>query len=130
MNLTGEQFQEAFDAYVECALWSSTDNSDESGGEPLDKNYGAEDVAAETLEDMSTDLADFVAGINHRDGTAYLALQGPEQLGHDFWLTRNGHGAGFWDRGLGDLGERLSEEAKVYGSYDLYLGDDNKIHGM
>ena len=23
------------------------------------------------------------------------------QAGHDFWLTRNGHGVGFWDRGLG-----------------------------
>jgi hypothetical protein len=22
----------------------------------------------------------------------------PDQLGHDLWLTRNGHGAGFWDR--------------------------------
>ena len=22
----------------------------------------------------------------------------PEQLGHDLWLTRNRHGAGFWDR--------------------------------
>lgn len=22
------------------------------------------------------------------------------QLGHDLWLTRNGHGAGFWDRSL------------------------------
>ena len=21
-----------------------------------------------------------------------------EQAGHDFWFTRNGHGAGFWDR--------------------------------
>jgi hypothetical protein len=21
-----------------------------------------------------------------------------EQVGHDLWLTRNGHGAGFWDR--------------------------------
>ena len=23
-----------------------------------------------------------------------------EQAGHDFWLSRNGHGAGFWDRYL------------------------------
>ena len=23
-----------------------------------------------------------------------------EQIGHDLWLTRGGHGAGFWDRGL------------------------------
>lgn len=22
----------------------------------------------------------------------------PNQLGHDLWLTRNGHGTGFWDR--------------------------------
>lgn len=22
----------------------------------------------------------------------------PAQMGHDLWLTRNGHGAGFWDR--------------------------------
>ena len=22
----------------------------------------------------------------------------PTQLGHDLWLTRNGHGTGFWDR--------------------------------
>ena len=21
-----------------------------------------------------------------------------DQMGHDLWLTRNGHGAGFWDR--------------------------------
>ena len=26
------------------------------------------------------------------------------QIGHDLWLTRNGHGAGFWDRGLGAQG--------------------------
>ena len=29
----------------------------------------------------------------------------PDQCGHDFWLTRNGHGAGFWDRGLADTGQ-------------------------
>lgn len=32
-----------------------------------------------------------------------------EQAGHDLWLTRNGHGAGFWDRGLGDIGEKLND---------------------
>ena len=28
----------------------------------------------------------------------YLSPDNIEQAGHDFWLTRNGHGAGFWDR--------------------------------
>ena len=49
--------------------------------------------------------------------------------GHDFWLTRNGHGAGFWDRGLGEVGDRLSNACKAFGSYDLYIGDDGKIYG-
>jgi hypothetical protein len=32
-----------------------------------------------------------------------------EQAGHDFWLTRNGHGAGFWDRPE-IYGEQAAEE--------------------
>lgn len=39
----------------------------------------------------------------------------PAQCGHDFLLTRSGHGAGFWDRGLGEVGERLTAASKPYG---------------
>ena len=28
----------------------------------------------------------------------YLSDAAIEQAGHDFWLSRNGHGSGFWDR--------------------------------
>ena len=51
-----------------------------------------------------------------------------EQMGHDFWLTRNRHGAGFWDRGLGDLGDKLSEIARHAGQIDVYQGDDGLIY--
>lgn len=51
-----------------------------------------------------------------------------EHAGHDFWLNRCGHGAGFWDRGLGELGDRLSDAAKVYGNVDLYIGDDGLVY--
>jgi hypothetical protein len=43
----------------------------------------------------------------------------PEQLGHDFSLTRNHHGAGFWDRGWGELGEALTEVAESFGGAAL-----------
>lgn len=36
-------------------------------------------------------------------------------------LTRNGHGAGFWDRGLGALGTELTNACKPYGGVDLYI---------
>lgn len=44
------------------------------------------------------------------------------QAGHDLWLTRNGHGAGFWDRPEiygEDLCHVLSALAKAMGSHDV-----------
>lgn len=37
----------------------------------------------------------------------------------DFWLTRNRHGAGFWDRGAGDVGKRLTQAAHGFGEQDV-----------
>src|SRR6187399_2143255 len=74
-------------AYIEAALWSSNDNSDESGGEPLDKNYGLDDIAEETLEEMVRDCENF-----QRENEKYIPVDLLSNAGHDFWLTRNGHG--------------------------------------
>lgn len=44
-----------------------------------------------------------------------------EQAGHDLWLTRNGHGAGFWDRPEiygEDLAQELTRVAGAMGSVD------------
>jgi len=113
-------------AYLECALWSSTDESNEQGGEPLDDNYGLDDISLEALQSAIDDCRSFQE--SNADDLAESELS-DEQAGHDFWLTRNGHGAGFWDRGLGEVGDRLSKASKPYGSVDLYVGDDGQIHG-
>lgn len=48
-----------------------------------------------------------------------------EHIGHDFWLTSQGHGAGFWDRGLGEVGDALTDSANGYGDLvGLYLDDE------
>lgn len=52
------------------------------------------------------------------------------QAGRDFWLTRNRHGAGFWDRNLGETGEFLTALAHRFGEAETYYGDDKKIHIM
>lgn len=118
-------------AYIECALWSSTDNSREDGGDPLRDNYGPDDLAPETLARMAEDCADF------RDCDEWRAAESDgwwddANGGHDFWLTRNGHGAGFWDRYSDDegsaLGVALTDRAKLYGEVYLYVGDDGRIY--
>jgi len=110
-------------AYIEAALWSSTDESDEQGGEPLDDNYGFDDIAEETLASILDDCKAFQR--DHADDIGGEL----EQAGHDFWLTRNGHGAGFWDGDWEDIiGQRLTDASDVYGSVDLYIGDDGMIY--
>ena len=108
-------------SYIECALWSSTDDE----GNPLDATYGPEDLHETALREMRLDVDAFTA-----DNSDVLQASNltDEQIGHDFWLTRNGHGAGFWDRGLGKIGAQLSEEAKVYGESNIYVGDDGKLY--
>lgn len=124
MNLT-----EFVEAYATAALWSSTGDD----GEPLDATKYTEDIAERTYQEMVEDCKDFIES-NASDLRDYANLQGNKQhsaeelAGHDFWLTRNRHGAGFWDRGLGELGKRLTEAAKVYGGVDLYVGDDGKVY--
>jgi hypothetical protein len=114
-------------AYVEAALWASTDES----GEPLDKDYDVGDIATETLSEMADDCAKFERAQEKnldeaRDEHGYDIY---ERAGHDLFLSRNGHGAGFFDRDLGDVGDRLQEAARKMGGYDLYVGDDGKIYG-
>jgi len=52
-----------------------------------------------------------------------------EQAGHDFALTRNGHGAGFWDRGLGVSGGTLTYAAHTFGESSL-LVDVDGVHSL
>lgn len=141
-GMTVDQYREAFNveraeevirldsldefttAYIECALWSTYDNSNESGGEPLDANYGPEDIAPATLARMVDDCNVF----RLTEG-ALLAKAGTDaQNGHDFWLTREGHGAGFWDRGYGTVGDKLTKVCKAYGSFDLTVYDGKINH--
>lgn len=118
------------EGYITCALWSSMDNSDEStGGEPLDANYSIDDIHPDTLAMMFAECHQFRADnqVNLEDIEEEHGAT-DKRNGHDFWLTRNGHGAGFWDRGYGEVGQRLTDAAHVWGSVDLYVGDDGMIH--
>lgn len=49
------------------------------------------------------------------------------QAGHDFWLTRNRHGAGFWDRGLAQVGELLTAAAHTFPEVSPYVGDNGEV---
>lgn len=109
------------DAYLEAALWSSIGPD----GEPLDRSFGVEDMTPETINKAIEDSNKFIT-----ENRELLERHGNEsQHGHDFWLTRNGHGAGFWDRGYGDDGDTLTAaaEADEFGEEYIVVDDDSKL---
>ena len=108
------------DIYFQTALWSSVDDNDE----PLDANYSFNDLDDSTILQAQNDIDKFIEIAGPLlDGYQY------EQILHDFWLTRNRDGAGFWD---GDyeksVGDKLTEISHSFGGLDLYVGDDGKLY--
>lgn len=112
-----------FNAYLSAALWTTPSEHEGCDCDALDECFGIEDISSGTMRVMYEDCVDFI--LANRDDLKGLE---PAQAGHDFWLTRNGHGAGYWDRGLGESGDRLTAVSKVYGGVDLYVGDDGLIY--
>lgn len=107
--------------YLICALWSSVGDD----GRLLDDTLTLEDFAPEAIEQAKADCAAFVEAAGN-----LLNEWTDEQAGHDLWLDRNGHGAGFWDRQK-DAGEALSNLCgwrTKFPEVDCYVGDDGFVY--
>ena len=127
MTLDSE-FNSFFDSYIECALFSETDDN----GNPLDATYERKDIAPETLKRMRDDCVKFWEANADKVRGAYVfetRYTDAELAGHDFWLTRNRHGTGFWDGDWNeDIADDLDKAAHDFGECNLYVGDDRQIH--
>ena len=94
------------ESYLECALWT----------EDI-KEKTIYDVGTSTKTTAKNDIAAFV----ERSGNLLEGWE-DEQIGHDFWLTRNGHGAGFWDRGI-EGGDKLTIIAKSFKELNVWVSE-------
>lgn len=114
--------------YLKTALWSSNNWDDmvNNNPEPFDKDYSPEDFSLDAIKKANDDCDKFVQNV----GTL-LQMTGQNdwtQHAHDFWLTRNGHGTGFWDRGYpGNVGQMLTEAAKSFGEINPFINDNGQI---
>lgn len=117
-------------SYLETALWSSIMMPEDS--EVSDLSYeradcDPSDVSLETAIGAKRDCDAFqLENETDLDEIVYgetVFNESLERLAHCFWLSRNGHGAGFFDRG-DDVGERLQDGARAFGEVNLYhVGD-------
>lgn len=118
-------------AYVDALLWSTYANPEETG---CSFEYFSE--AASRFEDFNTEAQEHI----EKDCKDFLELaekfipeDGFSQSGHDFALTRNGHGVGFWDREE-IYGEKAAKElnkiADSFGEIYLYWEAESQTVGI
>ena len=84
--------------------------------QPCGRDFGTDLMAA-----INSDIDRFIGTI---PTLSNFSIDQCERIGHDFWLTRNGHGAGFWD---GDWDEDFSKIAcdvcEKFGSFGISFED-------
>lgn len=147
MTLTQTDLDAFLDGYVTAALWTTSIEEDHAArhnaatGEDrgpdasmLDIGMTVEDIDPDTLAKLRAHCVAFMETnapdlAKYRETRSYDPTDGSvmEHAGHDYWLTRNGHGCGFWSRDLGELGDRLTSAAGL-SEVDLYVGDDGKVY--
>ncbi len=135
------------DSYLETALWTEEERMEEEESMEHDELYGSEDEDEDGEEDGSLrsmiEQTDFsIINISddskikaYTDIKKFLNIVGDtanimdeSELGHDLWLTRNGHGAGFWDRGYSEEDVKILVSAsEILGEISFELGDDGII---
>lgn len=110
-------------AYLTAMAFTNTGDVDEAPA--------GSQVTGAALEQARADVASFYwaawAFLSHAEKNGGFSFDVWEHAGHDFWLTRCGHGAGFWD---GDwqsdsvnVADILTEKAQSYGEVDLLPED-------
>ena len=120
-------FKEVAMHYLACAFW--LEQSDDENEIHFEQTHDIDDLSNDAVGAILLDVIDFVTVVN-REFPDWQEEVEPEMLGHDFFLTRNGHGSGFWDRDYETegLGDKLTALCKPYGEQGLYLGDDGLIY--
>ena len=124
-------------ALAETILYSECDDN----GVPFDANYFIEDFDEESLKKLYGEYQQFLSVVEEKitekigeewdciDDFYDLAQPALNQTEYDYILTRNRHGAGFWDGDWSDsVSEILTDAAQAQGEFDVYVGDDQKIY--
>lgn len=119
-------------AYILAALWTFDEDAPSGDYETSGRfEILFPQIDRATLLKMAEDCAKF-----QKQNAETLAAFQPRdsQNGHDFWLTRNHHGSGFWDQDqtsedkFKQLADLLTKASHAFGEFCLYYGDDGKIY--
>lgn len=106
--------------YLYAALWTAE----------LDSKHDADDFGfGEQYYEAVRDIGDFLNKAVRFLGPyeEHFGKETESQLGHDFWLSRNGHGAGFFDHSLGGSEQELQKIARAFSERYVFESEAGNV---
>ena len=116
--------------------------------EPFDSYFDVDDCTEEFVRAAIADCAEFKRRCEQCDRGAGCTLweelteiaDDESDIGYDFWLTRNHHGAGFWDgdfdnseelpEGLDNAGDAATAIAQEFSEINMWATEEGRIDLM
>src|SRR5690625_6657357 len=118
-GMSGVETERFYDGYVDAMMWANTYGEDHNGDViPADAYTESRGLTVSAEESLRQDVADFLddhterlirAAVRRKHGYTF------ESAGLDYALSRDEHGAGVWERGLGWIGATLVDFARQHG---------------
>lgn len=126
---------DVINGYVECATWADLPINEDGTGhidpDPDDDFFDRLADDPRLIEAVRGWVeANIVDVVHYADARSdqLVECEVYQHVGHDLWLTEKHHGAGFWDRGLGELGGRLTASCRPPSGPDgLYYDENNRL---
>lgn len=134
-NIQTKAQQKFIDGFITALLWSETLD----GGTPADESgLSLDKESVQLIEKQCLAFIEQNADMLSEYATYIVPNEWDvwELAGHDFALTRNYHGAGFWARDYKDnkwskdvsyIGDMLTEASHEWGVMFVYVSDDETL---
>jgi len=115
---------------LQVILWAECDIDEDGNSEPLDRNYTINDIEDKSMEFIIGKYREFksqyfqecLESVDDKELYSDIACQ----FSQDYWLSCNGHGAGFFDSIWSkEQCQKMQAIARQEGSY--YAHSDNGI---
>ena len=153
-DMSQEDINEILKGYIDCALWTEEERlkqENETYSEDEDEDYNdmseidkivnvqlkldsksfdsftSEDIDINSKIEAYKDIKKFIQSSGDKAIDEAISENGLDSLGMDIWLTRNRHGAGFFDRGYKNQ-DILEKSALDLGEKYLVIGDDGLLY--
>jgi len=122
-------------SYIEAVVWTEEERWKEENPNIDFRDLSMWDLPEETEKVALNYIKTFIRAVE-KEGVDFLndlpqvvnRHNLEEMIGHDLWLTQNGHGVGFSDRDYNGYEDTLYRVASGMGEVYAEIGDDGKLY--